>query len=259
MNYLQQILAFDDYRLYEQKLSAGQIALWHALMSINNKAHWQKWFTAANKTLESLTGLSRSGINSARNSLKQYGLINFETMGPHKATKYFIKQLYTSDSVHSSEQSGVHSTDRTEYIPKTILRQNSGTLIKQNKTETKQNSRQSHAGVWGNWQQLWGFPNAVAQQDLQEWSQEFTPDLLNHVIEYAGRRNVQARAADNYIDRVLQSYRQHQPPITTVAQAKKEELSHYNRTSKDFDRSQKYRYEAKPEPIRTPQKGDEPF
>lgn len=258
MNYLLQIRAFDDYRMYETKLSSGQVSLWYTLMSINNKAHWQEWFTAANVVLERLSGLSRSGIVKNRNVLKQLGLIDFQSNG-RKATSYRVCVLYTSDSTQRSVQSSTQeSTQRSAQDSV----QRSSALIKQNKTKqnkTKQNSRQSNEAVWENWQQLWGFPNAVAQQDLQEWTQEFTPDLLNHVIEYAGRRNVQARSADNYIDRVLQSYRKHQPPIATVAQAKKEELSHYNRTSEDFGRSQKYRHEAKPEPIRSPQKGDEPF
>ncbi|MCW4398074.1 DnaD domain protein [Lentilactobacillus parabuchneri] len=258
MNYIQQIRAFDDFKLYKARLSSGEIALWHALMSINNKTGWQEWFTAANSMLVSLSGLSRSGILKDRNVLKQIGLIDFRTNGK-KATSYHVCVLYTSDSAqdskHQSKQNSKHSS-----------KQDSNTLYKLNETKQKQvvvspaREEFSHATKsFELWQSLWGFPNAVAQQDLQEWAQEFTPDLLNHVIEYAGRRNVQARAADNYIDRVLQSYRQHQPPITTVAQAKKEELSHYNRTSEDFGRSQKYRYEAKPEPIRTPQKGDEPF
>lgn len=103
MNYLLQILAFDDFLLYKSKLSAGQIALWRALMSINNKAQWKEWFTAANTTIESLSGLSRSGINKNRNALKQLGLIDFKSNG-RKATSYKVCVLYTSKSTQESEQ-----------------------------------------------------------------------------------------------------------------------------------------------------------
>ncbi|MEN2346504.1 conserved phage C-terminal domain-containing protein [Lentilactobacillus parabuchneri] len=40
---------------------------------------------------------------------------------------------------------------------------------------------------------------------------------------------------------------------------KQKELSQHDDTSRDFGGSTRYRHEAKPEPIRTPQKGDEPF
>lgn len=229
MNYLQQILAFDDYRLYEQKLSAGQIALWHALMSINNKAHWQKWFTAANLTLESLTGLSRSGINQARNSLKQSGLIDFEVLGPHKATKYSIKQLYTSDSVHSGVRSSVHFRDKTVNNYDTFPRQNSDTLIKLNKTETKQEDDDGRANVLDLWQNLWGFPNAIARQDLDEWMTSLSPDLVQYAIEVAGHHDVQARAADKYVGKVVQGWLDLK--ITTLKAAQQANTEHEQRLS----------------------------
>lgn len=229
MNYLQQILAFDDYRLYEQKLSAGQIALWHALMSINNKAHWQKWFTAANLTLESLTGLSRSGINQARNSLKQSGLIDFEVLGPHKATKYSIKQLYTSDSVHSGVHSSVHYRDKTVNNYDTFPRQNSDTLIKLNKTETKQEDDDGRARVLDLWQNLWGFPNAIARQDLDEWMTSLSPALVQYAIEVAGHHDVQARAADKYVGKVVQGWLDLK--ITTLKAAQQANTEHEQRLS----------------------------
>lgn len=132
MNYLSQLQAFRDYQMFETKLSSGQIALWHALMQINNKCAWIEWFTAANQTLETLSGLSRSGINKNRNVLKQLGLIDFRSNGK-KATSYKVCVLYTSnstqESVQQSTQQGVQeSTQRS--VQRSVQR--SGTLTKQN-------------------------------------------------------------------------------------------------------------------------------
>ncbi|MCI2020636.1 MAG: hypothetical protein LKJ60_13690 [Lentilactobacillus buchneri] len=133
MNYLLQLRAFDDYRLYETKLSSGQTSLWYALMSINNKAHWQEWFTAANVVLERLSGLSRSGIVKNRNVLKQLGLIDFQSNG-RKATSYRVCVLYTSDSTQRSVQDSTQeSTQRS--VQDSVQR--SSALIKQNKTKQK--------------------------------------------------------------------------------------------------------------------------
>ncbi len=134
MNYIQQIRAFDDYRLYETKLSAGQVSLWYTLMSINNKSGWLTWFTAANSTLESLSGLSRSGIVKNRNALKQLGLIDFKSNG-RKATSYRVCVLYTSNSAQGSVQDSTQESVQGSVQDST---QNSSTLIKLNKTETKQ-------------------------------------------------------------------------------------------------------------------------
>ena len=65
MNYIKQILAFQD--LVEIKgLSAGQIALWHALINVNNKCGWIEWFSVASSKLQIGTGLSESGSRKAR-------------------------------------------------------------------------------------------------------------------------------------------------------------------------------------------------
>ncbi|WP_434102674.1 hypothetical protein [Enterococcus faecalis] len=68
IDYIKQILAFDDYPIYNQGLSSGQIALWRALMSINNKTRWSEWFTVRNDIFETLAGLSRQGINKNRST-----------------------------------------------------------------------------------------------------------------------------------------------------------------------------------------------
>ena len=100
MNYLAEILAFYDLVQVKQ-LSTGQIALWHALMAINNRCTWIEWFTVPNLTLELNTGMSRSGVLKARNTLKQYGLIDFKVNGT-KATNY--KMITIAKSKQESKQ-----------------------------------------------------------------------------------------------------------------------------------------------------------
>ena len=122
MNYLAEIKAFYDLVQVKQ-LSTGQIALWHALMAINNKCAWIEWFTVPNIMLELNTGMSRSGVLKARNSLKQYGLIDFKTNGT-KATNYKMvtiaksKQESTQDSTQVSKQDSntLNKLNETKYI-----------------------------------------------------------------------------------------------------------------------------------------------
>lgn len=205
MNYIQQIRAFDDFKLYKARLSSGEIALWHALMSINNKTGWQEWFTAANSMIVSLSGLSRSGILKDRNVLKQIGLIDFRTNGK-KATSYHVCVLYTSDSVqdskHQSKQNSKHSS-----------KQDSNTLYKLNETKQKQEvvspAREefSHATKsFELWQSLWGFPNGIAQQDLWEWIDSFGDDVVCYTIHLAGKKNVSANGADTWLDHTFHNW-----------------------------------------------------
>lgn len=136
MNYLKQLQAFRDYQMFETELSSGQIALYYALLQINNKCSWIEWFTAANQTLETLSGLSRSGINKNRNVLKQLGLVDFESNGNRKATSYKICVLYNEDSTHNSEHNSEHRSAHNSTHKST---HNSSTLIKQDRNINKTN------------------------------------------------------------------------------------------------------------------------
>lgn len=91
--YIDEIKAFYK-KIEENPLSTGQIALWHALMYIDNKTYWAEWFSVANTIIEMYSGLSRTGIQKARNELKKMGFIDFKPNGT-KATLYKITILDT--------------------------------------------------------------------------------------------------------------------------------------------------------------------
>ena len=154
MNYIREINAFYDLVQVKQ-LSTGQIALWHALMHINNKCSWAEWFTVPNLTLQLISGLSRKGIYNARNTLKQHGLIDFKSNGT-KATSYKIIPLTnnTQASTQNSTQDKITmqnitqdttqgNTQGTTQGTTQDTTQDSATLNKLNKTklnETKNTS-----------------------------------------------------------------------------------------------------------------------
>ena len=133
MNYLQQILNFE--KLQElNRVSPGQARLWYVLMYIDNLTGWKTWFTVANSTLEFRSGLSRSGINKARNELKQLGYIDFKSNG-RKATSYKLIPLM-QHSVQGSTQVGVQDgVQSSTQVGVQDGVQSSGTLYKQNKTK----------------------------------------------------------------------------------------------------------------------------
>lgn len=130
MNYLAEILAFYDLVQVKQ-LSTGQIALWHALMAINNRCTWIEWFTVPNLTLELNTGMSRSGVLKARNALKQYGLIDFKVNGT-KATNY--KMITIAKSTQESNQIGKQvSTQDGKQVRNTLNKRKETKLKKESK------------------------------------------------------------------------------------------------------------------------------
>lgn len=235
MDYIRQILAFDDYLMYNQGLSSGQIALWRALMSINNKARWSEWFTASNQTLETLSGLSRQGINKNRNILKQLGLIDFRSNG-RKATSYHICKLYTSNSLQESVQ---HSSEIVAQECTTQLR-NSSTLNKhkQNKNENETestsassidfHSETSATSYWLN--QVNPAEAPMVLESIRFWIKDFNGQegivimAIDEMLKN-GARNY------NYLDKVLKSWKNKQ--LDTVEKVKKYLQGHYSKSPKN--------------------------
>lgn len=99
MNYLSEINGFYDW-LELNSLSTSSIALWYALMHINNKCRWAEEFTVATSVLCLKTGLSDRMIRNARNELKQKGRIEWKTRGGNRAASYQLISLaeYNADN-----------------------------------------------------------------------------------------------------------------------------------------------------------------
>lgn len=225
MDYIKQILAFDDYLMYNQGLSSGQIALWRALMSINNKTRWSEWFTASNQTLETLAGLSRQGINKNRNVLKQLGLIDFQTNG-RKATSYHICKLYTLDSLQDSLQEDVRklstsnslqdslqSSSATVAEKCTTQLRNSSTLYKHKQNinineNTNINDYEEDVGVYEFIQSHWGqHPDNLLKGALGSWIREWGPELVLYAIKQAYEYSVDMRWLKSYVDKIFANWK----------------------------------------------------
>lgn len=117
-------------------LSTGQIALWHGLVYQCNQLGWPSEFNMPNRTLETLTGLSRQGIVKARNALKQSGLIDFQTNGV-KATTYSVIDISRKLSTPDSRQPSSQADDSVSNS-----RQHSSTYTKQDETKLDKTKRQ---------------------------------------------------------------------------------------------------------------------
>ncbi len=87
MNYIAEINSFYDW-LETNDISKSAIALWGALMHINNKAGWKTSFAVAVSTLEFKTKFRRSELFEARNILEQKGRIKWESRGGSASAIY---------------------------------------------------------------------------------------------------------------------------------------------------------------------------
>lgn len=92
MNYLAEILAFNNWIRYNSGISKSDICLWHGLMSMANRFSWRE-FNAPILTLLSESKLTKNEFYKSRNKLKQFGLLDFKERGGNRATLYKMNSV----------------------------------------------------------------------------------------------------------------------------------------------------------------------
>lgn len=97
------------------------------------------------------------------------------------------------------------------------------------------------------YQQLWGFPNAIVREDIQQWINDTSDELVSYAIEIAGRNNVSSRGANKYLETVLTAWKN--ADVTNVEQAKKQNEEHNNRIDREYKSRRTYNKPVKRETI----------
>ena len=243
MNYMTEIRMFYDWLLYNP-LPTGSIALWQGLMSINNKAGWADEFTVANIVLQGITGLSRQGLDRARNQLIQKELITYKKGTSNQAGRYKIisfecKKVGTvavtpkEEDVPECKKTGTeHDTRRSQ--DDTQDGHSSSTLNKLN--ETKLNNKidksinppkapfvdEDAKRVFDMWQSNIGIPSAIEIKNLFEWIKDLSVDAVCYAIEVVSTLDYDKRNY-RYINGILNNWAKQS--LTTVEAIKAYELS----------------------------------
>lgn len=142
MNYLVETNKFYDYLVYNS-LTTSEIALWHALMHINNHVMWKTEFTASNRILQQLTGLSIPGLAAAKNKLKQRGLIDYipgkaGQSGKFRMMSFYVKEIEEEEAEGSEEDSHKRSEQNALRDERTIINRNKDINTNENREEAEE-------------------------------------------------------------------------------------------------------------------------
>lgn len=281
MDYFKQRRAYRNLKMYEMSISNGQNNLYRELLDYaNDQGKLDCTFPMKNSALLSLTGLSEAGIKKARNELVQAGLIEYVRGRKNSfAPKYRIVKLYKDTfRAITSQKSSPEGTDKVaQTVPQTVAQKvahkeltNTDSNLTKNKRPRSKASR-TYAPTERPYQigeHL--YKRILEHQDLKKPNLQKWADEVRLAHERDGRDyNKLAKLVDWAQDNdfwqanILSAKKLREKYDILTGQANREykqkELSRHDDTSRDFGGSTRYRHEAKPEPIRTPQKGDEPF
>lgn len=281
MDYFKQRRAYRNLKMYEMSISNGQNNLYRELLDYaNDQGKLDCTFPMKNSALLSLTGLSEAGIKKARNELVQAGLIEYVRGRKNSfAPKYRIVKLYKDTfRATTSQKSSPKGTDKVaQTVPQTVAQKvahkeltNTDSNLTKNKRPRSKASR-TYAPTERPYQIAEHlYKRILEHQDLkkpnlQKWADEVRLAHERDGRDYDKLAKLVDWAQDNdfWQANILSAKKLREKYDILTGQANREykqkELSRHDDISRDFGGSTRYRHEAKPEPIRTPQKGDEPF
>lgn len=175
MNYIKLINAFYD-RLETNPLSTSAIALWHALVNVNNKSGWIKEFTVAVSVLRVKTGLSEKTVTNARNELKQKGYLDFRSRKGNQSAVYLLFDLSVTVTDKITDSLSVNASDSLSGSPS----DNASALLNETKrNKTKDKDEEARGEIFRFYEQE-GFGTLSG----------FTGDILNDLIDNYGTEKV---------------------------------------------------------------------
>lgn len=181
-----------------------------------------------------------SAVSSAMKELMELGYLKrTQNRKDGKFSTYdYVLQEIPKPENHSSVPKGDLPKPEKPKSEKPIP-ENQGLLITDNTNTDLNNTNKlladaqhSFQEITTLWQNNWGFPNGIAQQDLTEWSKEFGNDLVYYCVEFALRHNVTARGADPYLNRKLSDYRKQ--GIKTVQAVIESDQRHEQQMSREY-------------------------
>lgn len=212
----------------------GVLVMIYLLSAVYSKGYYLPWDKLTEMQLVNrVPGLSSELINQIVNRLIAYGTFSRELFDTAKVlTSLRIQETYFDATKRRKSPKPtlyVINVDNNSHSSDVNVNINPQSKVKESKVNESKEGAGVRAHVFDLWQSLWGFPNAIAQQDLDQWIDDMGADLMQFAIEIAGRSNVQARAADKFIGRVVDGWQQ--LGVKTLDQAKKANADHEKRLS----------------------------
>lgn len=242
MDYFKQRRAYRNFKMYEASVSNGQNNLYRELLDYaNDEGKLDVQFRMKNSALLSLTGLSEPGLDKARNSLVQLGLIKYIKGKKNvKPPEYRVVKLYGRPTGYPTSNPTTNEKSRSTGLdgvgqpvgqgggqPVGHKELTSTDLDLTGTDHDEDDAGVTRGDVIDKWTNLWGFPNAIARPEIDEWLDALPADVVDFAITIAGEHQVKATGSLKYMRAVIEGWQKRD--ISTLDQAKKAAEEHDKR------------------------------
>ncbi len=202
MNYLSEILAFNNWIRYNSAINKSDICLWHSLMSMANRFAWKE-FTSPILMLLSESKLTKNEFYKSRNKLKQFGLIDFKERGGNKATVYKVNSVVSLYGKQNQTQTVTQNG--TQIVPQTVTQNVNINKTKNQKPKTR-NKKEINKESFGEFENV-----LLSKQELNKLKTRLGEESDRYIERLS-----------NYIASSGKRYKSHYATILTWAEKDKQ-------------------------------------
>lgn len=216
----------------------GVLFMIYLLSAVYQNGYYLQWNKLKQMQLANrIAGVSPELANQIVNRLIAYGTFSEELFNSDKVlTSQRIQETYEDATKRRKSQKptkywvNVDINKDTSVVNVDINTQSKVNKSKSNKS--KVNNYDDDAGVTreqviNDWTNLWGFPNGIARPEIDEWLEEFKPEVIAYAIWVAGEHQIGSNACLKYVRAIVAGWKKRN--ITTLEQAKKAAANHDDR------------------------------
>lgn len=200
MNYIREMNAFYDSLEYNP-LSSSAVALWHALMHMNNKTRWKSEFRVAGMVLRIKSGLNESSFKRARTELKEKGYIAYEPKRGNQAPVYRMISLIENREDAQQVDSVGYEVDENSTETE-LPREREARKGMAEETVTKQEAGEGE--VFRFYQENFGVMSPFVIESMSDWVDDVGEALVMEAMKRALEQN---RASWGYVKSILQAWK----------------------------------------------------
>jgi len=217
MNYIREMNAFYDSLEYNP-LSSSAIALWHALMHMNNKTRWKSEFRVAGMVLRIKSGLNESSFKRARTELKEKGYIAYEPKGGNQAPIYrMISLIENRDDAQQVDSVGNGADENSTEMELAGEREAQEGMPEE--TVTKQRAEEGE--VFRFYQENFGVMSPFVIESISDWVDDVGEKLVMEALKRALEQN---KTSWGYVKSILQAWEKKGIRSVNAVEAEEEEF-----------------------------------
>ncbi|KZT80914.1 prophage Lp1 protein 20 [Lactiplantibacillus plantarum] len=216
----------------------GVLFMIYLLSAVYQNGYYLQWNKLKQMQLANrIEGVSPELANQIVNRLIAYGTFSEELFNSAKVlTSQRIQETYEDATKRRKSQKPTKywiNADINKDTSVVNVDINPQSKVKESKVnKSKVNNYDDDAGVTreqviNDWTNLWGFPNGIARPEIDEWLEEFKPEVIAYAIWVAGEHQIGSNACLKYVRAIVAGWKKRN--ITTLDQAKKAAANHDDR------------------------------